>query len=290
MTHLALQAVAELIRTQTMRIEYDGIPDLTVQLRAPCLLAQLASLVGVGLESGGRGIPGSRPTINVDAVDLWVEIATATATWCQQLGIDRTALRDPPPAEDDVHTTPAVGKLLRSCAADAISRGFPQIADRIAHNATAWARRIDTMLTGHTEQRAVRGAGCPDCTTIAPYPRGQIGPWAGPQPTRTITEYRDENGRQARPDAVRQASNQDLVRVALHPRPDPRAELACRPDVLQRLARRTRLRRQPRRTRLDARSSPRRPASPSRRGAVTFGRERAVTDPDLHTLAAEAPD
>jgi hypothetical protein len=180
LTHAALQAVAELIRTQTLRIEYDGIPDLAYQLRAPCLLAQLAGLVGVGSESGGRGIPGPRPTINVDVLDLWVEIVTDTAGWCDLLGIDRRTLRDPMPAADDVHTTPAAGKLLRSCAATAISKGFDEVADRIRHNATTWRHRIEALLTGHTEQRGVRGATCPECQATS------------------VVDLRDEGDRQVR--------------------------------------------------------------------------------------------
>lgn len=245
--HPALEAVAELIRVQTMRIDYDGIPGLAHTLRAPSLLAQLATLTGIGTETGGRGVPGSRPTINPDAIDLWTEIVTATAHWCALLGVDRTALRAAPAPERvavdptgrrqqrapwplmlDEHVanvirelptttqgrptrsrlvdlaappepnieTPAVGKLLRSCAADAISRGMPEVAERIRTSATSWTHRIEAMLGDPTEQRGIRGAGCPECTQVRPYPRGQIGPWAGPQPTTTVIEDREENGRQ----------------------------------------------------------------------------------------------
>lgn len=184
MTHPALEAVAELIRTQTMRIEFDDIPALAYKLRAPCLLAQLATLVGVGSETGGRGVPGSRPTVNVDAIDLWTEIVTATAAWCQHLGIDRKPLRSQATlraVDPDTDTeTPAAGKLLRSCAATAISRGHTEVADRIRASATTWTHRITAMLTGHHEQRGVRGAACPECAAT------------------TVVDLRDEGDRQVR--------------------------------------------------------------------------------------------
>lgn len=220
MTHPALDAVAALIRAQTMRIEYDGIPGLTYRVKAPSLLAQLAAAVGVGMEAGGvRGVPGSRPTINADVLDLWTELVTATAAWCAALGVDRAPLRvapasqvparDPAPralaqrrraldlqlfdlqaadlvrempagrrdyvrgrpvnldATDTPDDTPAIGRLLRSCAANAISRGWTEIADRIRTSAHAWAGRIETMLGARPGQRRVRRASCPSCAATS---------------------------------------------------------------------------------------------------------------------------
>lgn len=96
MTLDPVDAVAELIRARSMRIDLFGLASYTV--RAPCLLAQLADALGVGSETGGRGIPTSRPPLNADAWDLWADIATATHTWADHLGLDRRPYRPTEPS------------------------------------------------------------------------------------------------------------------------------------------------------------------------------------------------
>lgn len=151
----ALAAVAALIRRDSLRPEGS---DRT--LHAPCLLAQLAEAVSVGTESmGGRAVPGSRPPVAVDALDLWVEIVYNTHGWAVHLGIER---RDATPEAD----TPHVGRLLRSVAATAESRGRAALAGRIEEKATRWCTQITAMLHGRVPQRPVRGASCPDCWAI----------------------------------------------------------------------------------------------------------------------------
>lgn len=156
MTNTApIDAVAELIRTQKLRI--DITPAVGYWVKAPCLLTQLRNAIAGGMETGGRGIPTSRPPIAVDALDLWREIGHNTHSWAAHMGLNR---RDRHPHSQ----TPWIGRLLRSCAAQAISTGKPLIADRIEHDARRWTAQITAMLTGQAEQRSIRGAACPTCT------------------------------------------------------------------------------------------------------------------------------
>jgi hypothetical protein len=158
--HPVHDAVAALLRRDTLRVEVT--PTLAYTARAACLLRQLADSIGVGMESGGRGIPGSRPPIAVDAHDLWWEIAYSTSEWAAALDVDRRPyLR--PAVRDAAATTPPVGRLLRAVAAQAVSTGREPIADRIARNADRWARQIRSMLHDQVEQRGVRGATCAEC-------------------------------------------------------------------------------------------------------------------------------
>ncbi len=154
-----IEAVAELIRTQKLRIEVT--PTIGYWVKAPCLLTQLETAKTGGMETGGRGVPASRAPIAVDAFDLWYKIWWNTHGLAAHLGLNRT---DPHPSSN----TPWLGRLLRHCAAEAVSRGLPNTADRIEHNARSWAAQITAMLTGRTEQRSIRGAQCPHCwaTTI----------------------------------------------------------------------------------------------------------------------------
>lgn len=149
-----LEAVAELIRTQKLRIEVTA--SIGYWVKAPCLLTQLRQAVTLGTEGGTRGIPNSRPPIAVDALDLWHEIAHSTYAWAAHMNLNR---HDRHPHSQ----TPWIGRLLRSCAATAISTGQPPIAERIEHNARRWTSQITAMLTGTTEQRSIRGATCPNC-------------------------------------------------------------------------------------------------------------------------------
>lgn len=154
MSHRAFDAVAELIKVQRMRIDITA--EVGYSVTAPCLLSQLAEAVAGGIEAGGRGVPGSRPTIAIDALDLWVRILHCTHTWADACGVSR---RDGAPD----NPTPWVGRLLRSTVATAVSRGHVEMADQMARSATDWAREIRAMLTGEFAQRGIRGAVCPEC-------------------------------------------------------------------------------------------------------------------------------
>lgn len=103
--------VEALLQPQTRRIDLDGGAHYTVT--APCLLEQIHDAVGIGSETGGRGVPGSRLPLNADVLDLWVEIATNTAGWAAVLGVDRRAYRDAPAAAPaDRERAPAWMKTL----------------------------------------------------------------------------------------------------------------------------------------------------------------------------------
>lgn len=94
MTHDPVDAVAELIRTRSMRIHVT--PTVSYQVRQPCLLAQLEQALGVSEGRGGAAtIPGSRPLIAADAWDLQTDILTGTYMWAQHLGVDRAPYRRP---------------------------------------------------------------------------------------------------------------------------------------------------------------------------------------------------
>lgn len=86
-----VDAVAELVRPHKLRIQLT--PAVAYTVRAPCLLAQLEHALGLGSESGGRGVPSSRPLIAPEAWDLWVDVVTATYAWADHFGIDRAPYR-----------------------------------------------------------------------------------------------------------------------------------------------------------------------------------------------------
>lgn len=185
--HPALDAVNELVKPHAMRIEVTASLGYTVH--APCLLRQLAECVTLGAELGGRGVPASRAPANADVLDLWHEIAHDTHGWAMWVGsINR---RDP----RDHHAIPWIGRLLRTTTATAVSKGYAEVADRIDVTAHRWAGQIGAMVTGRAEVRGVRGATCPECTQIRPYPRTLIGPRSGWQPTMWVTEERPGEGR-----------------------------------------------------------------------------------------------
>ena len=88
-------AVAELVRQQTMRVHYlPGDPLRHYTAWAPCLLAQLHAAVKAS-DGGcsGRTIPGSRLPLAADALDLWVEITASVHIWADALKIDRKPYR-----------------------------------------------------------------------------------------------------------------------------------------------------------------------------------------------------
>lgn len=150
-----IEAVAELIRTQKLRIEVT--PTVAYWVKAPCLLSQIEAAKAGGMETGGRGIPASRSPLAIEAFDLWYKITYNTHGLAHHLGLNR---RDTTPESQ----TPWVGRLLRHCAATAVSKGLTKTADRIEFNAKKWTVQIGGMLSGKTEQRALRGAQCSDCS------------------------------------------------------------------------------------------------------------------------------
>ena len=187
----AVEAVGALIRTRTELV--DGDNGQQWRIHAPCLLQMLvihlhASSGGTG--AGGHGA-GTLP-INTQAWDLLVEIRHDAYAWAQLLAVDPApyARVDTPRAGKPV--TPPIGKLLRAVAVVAETTAREQVADAITRCARRWTAHIEEILAGHPEQRGVRGASCPECTTIQPYPPDLVGPRSGPQPTRTVLEERDD--------------------------------------------------------------------------------------------------
>lgn len=161
--HPAHDAVAALTRQHRMTIQIT--PTVRYTVTAPCLLAQLADAIGVGVEhTGSPAVATSKPPISVDALDLWAEIHTSTHTWADTLPVDRRRYLNPA----DGHPIPPVGRLLRLVTATATGRGQAEIADAIHTAATRWRAQIAAMLHGVQQQRGVRGAQCPTCsaTTI----------------------------------------------------------------------------------------------------------------------------
>lgn len=253
MTHLA-DAVAQLLRQQTMRIHYlPGLPATHYTVRAPSLLTQLGHAVASSTGGrGGRTIPGSRIPLDVDGLQLWTDIHTSVSAWAQALGVDRRpyvaqahaqaaserrelepawmrSLRpwlgpvawdqpievpekpaEPAPAprlqlpapehhlplEDRGHLDPAlppIGRLLRVTAAAALGAGDrAQAAVRTMTRRCScgrdiapadcttgcWVHRITGMLSAIVEDREIRGAMCPECsstTAIEDRSPGQTG-------------------------------------------------------------------------------------------------------------------
>lgn len=103
--HPVHDTVAALTRVQRQHIEVT--PTVSYRVEAPCLLQQLYEAVALGTEAGGRGVPGSRANIAIDALDLWREILHNTAGWADTLGIDRAPYRQPPPPPPPARAQPA---------------------------------------------------------------------------------------------------------------------------------------------------------------------------------------
>ena len=160
MAHVALETVGKLIRTQKTVIQVG--PTIAYTVTAPCLLAQLHDSIGVGMErGGGASIPGSRPPVDTEALDLWHDIAYTVHAWADHLGIDR---RDKQPESE----TPHVGRLLRTVAATASSTGRERLTAKVIERADTWRTRIAIYLAGIVPQRGIRGAQCEHCghTTV----------------------------------------------------------------------------------------------------------------------------
>lgn len=127
---------------------------------APPLLAQLAEARESSSGGhGGRTVPGSRVPLNLDAAELWFEVATSAGTWAAVLGVDRARYRE------GRGPIPAVGVLLRAVAANLAGRvDRAALADRVSTSALRWERRITTMLAPDERPgRGLTGVACGEC-------------------------------------------------------------------------------------------------------------------------------
>jgi hypothetical protein len=159
--HPAVDAVAELIRTQAEWVDTD---DGRVRIHQPCLLQQLEERLYAS--SGGRGGTGGGAgtmPLNGQAWDLLVEIRHDAYSWADLLGVDarQYAAHDVPRAGKP--TTPPLGKLLRAVAVQAATTAQERVADAIAHCARRWVRQIEEIVAEQPEQRDLRGVHCPGC-------------------------------------------------------------------------------------------------------------------------------
>lgn len=160
--HPVHDSVAALTRRQRQTIAVT--PTVRYRVQAPCLLQQLQDAIGVGMETSttaGRSIPSSRPTVAVDALDLWLEVQTNTHAWAHALDVDR---RPYTPGTPSPAGLPPVARLLRHVAGVVTGRALERMADAIHTAAVRWQRQIVAMLHGTVEQRGVRGAECPACS------------------------------------------------------------------------------------------------------------------------------
>lgn len=157
-----------LTRTAKMRIEV-GYQGYTAT--APCLLAQLAEAIEYRDDRNGtRSIPGSRPPLDMTALNLWCDISGSLHFWAHHLGIDRRGYIGPP-ADSKGLTLPPIGKLLRAVAAEASGRGMQPIVEALTRSCRSWTDRINAIFSPSEGQQGIYGAQCPDCgatTVITP--------------------------------------------------------------------------------------------------------------------------
>lgn len=187
----AVEAVGALIRARPDWIDTDDGPR---RITHPCLLAMLEDGL-LHASAAGRGGGHSAGSILIDttAWDLLAEIRYDTHYWARELGINSGNYATPDTPRPGKPATPALGKLLRAAAVVASTTARDGIADSITTQARRWTRQIEEMLADTPrEQRHLRGAECPACVTIQPYPRWRIGPRSGPQPTRWVSEDRED--------------------------------------------------------------------------------------------------
>lgn len=144
-------------------------------VKAPCLISQLAEAIETGSDrTGTRSVPGSRPPLDMTALNLWTEISYNLAHWAHALGITRhhsmipTDNTQPNPARA---TVPPVAALLRAVAAAARDRAEDGILDALTRSCRGWTDRIHTLFSPADGQHGIYGAQCPDCgatTVITP--------------------------------------------------------------------------------------------------------------------------
>lgn len=191
----------------TLHLTDRGTAVVVYRVTAPCRLAQLADAVGssLGAGHGGRSDDSGSPAlVSPQALDLWTEIATATAAWAVAVGVDRrlylrpavracavpgvrrtvpggvgpltghtrparTILVATPNTPEWAETgTPPLGRLLRVAAAEADRRGYDAMVATIARDSVKWAGRIDVLFGQHAlDLIPVRGVRCPDCLALS---------------------------------------------------------------------------------------------------------------------------
>lgn len=136
---------------------------------APCLLAQLAAAIETGQDrTGTRSVPGSRPPVDMTALDLWGEIAQNLSHWARALGVSRRGYSVQPAANRPRHDgryppLPPIAALLRAVAAAARDRAEDGVLSALTRSCRSWTDRIATLFTPADGQHAIYGAVCPNC-------------------------------------------------------------------------------------------------------------------------------
>lgn len=141
-------------------------------VKAPCLISQLAEAIETGNDrTGTRSVPGSRPPLDMAALDLWTEITYQLAYWARALAITRRHSMLPADnLQANVHraSVPPVAALLRAVAAAARDRADDGILDALTRSTRSWTDRIHALFAPAEGQQGVYGAVCPHCgaTTV----------------------------------------------------------------------------------------------------------------------------
>lgn len=156
--------VAGLTRTNSMqiRVGYQGYTAV-----APCLLAQLAEAIETGNDrTGTRSVPGSRPPLDMTALDLWTEICTNLRQWANFLDVQRSVSLKPSdnrPTGERKQKLPPVADLLRAVAAAARDRAEDGIITALTRSCRSWTDRIIGLFAPSEGQQGIYGAVCPHC-------------------------------------------------------------------------------------------------------------------------------
>lgn len=154
--------VAGLTRTEKMRVSvgYQGYTAV-----APCLLAQLAEAIEYRDDRNGtRSIPGSRPPLDMTALDLWVEICSNLRQWAQFLDVQRpVSLKPSDNRPVGKPTLPPVGDLLRAVTAAARDRAEDGVLGALTRSCRSWTDRITGLFSPSMGQRQLYGIACWEC-------------------------------------------------------------------------------------------------------------------------------
>lgn len=151
-----------LTRTDKMRVTV-GYQGYTAT--APCLLAQLAEAIEYRDDRNGtRSIPGSRPPLDMTALDLWVEICSNLRQWAVFLDVHRAVSMKPTDNRPSGKPAlPPVGGLLRAVAAAARDRAEQGVLDALTRSCRSWTDRINGLFSPGSGQRQLYGVACIRC-------------------------------------------------------------------------------------------------------------------------------
>lgn len=122
----------------------------TARVSAPSLLDQLTELVhDRGPTGEGRGVPGARSPLDLEALDLAREIDADARLWCRLGGI---AVTD--------HTRHRLSALHLAAS---MWPGSTEELHGMAVTLSRYATRVRALLVGVRLTRGLRGLSCPSC-------------------------------------------------------------------------------------------------------------------------------